>query len=187
MSYQPICLITEWLPAVAAYRAAGGMDFYWQADEPPDLDTPTLPYTIERDFFGGWAFQEAAWFYQSLRPHLPAPVLQPTDAFLKMIYPEACDGEYINDLATDANVEPGTEDHMRYAMRPSTVTQAVTLSTIVPWTQIETIGDGAADQLPTNEKYMPDVGYFHTVVDFHQRWLREAAETNRGIIILTSY
>jgi hypothetical protein len=186
MTYSPICLITEWQPMVGAYRAAGSMDFYWDADDPVDLEAPTLPYTIERSFFLGWAFQAAAWFYESLRPHLPHGVLQPSDAFLTMLYPEAVDGQPVNDLATDAGIASGTGDNLWYAMRPSTVTRAVGLSDAVPWAQIETIGE-SADHLTIDEDYMPDVGWFLTVLSHHQQWLREAAETGRGVVVLVSF
>lgn len=188
MGYHAFCLITEWPPAVTAYREAGGMDFYWHADDPVDLDSPTLPYTIERDFMGGWAFQAAVFFYESLRPHLPDPVLRPTDAYLEMIYSEVRDAPYINDLARDAHIEPGKGDtYLWYAMRPDTASRAARLADAVPWSRIESVAAGVAGDLYTDESYMPDVAWFRYVVDTHTGWLREATELDRGAVAVVSF
>lgn len=186
MGYDAFCLITEWPPAVAAYRAAGGMDFYW---DDRDDDGPRVPvYARERDFHGGKAFVAAQWFYESLRPHLPGPVLQPADAYLYSIYSGVRDAEYINDLADDAQIEPGEGDrHLWYAMRPSTVIRVARLAEAVPWPRIETVAADAAGQLDADERYMPDVEWFRYVVDQHSGWLREAASTGRGVIAMVSF
>lgn len=171
---------------VADYRATGSMRFYWLADDPVDLDTPTLPYTVERDFTAGWAFQAAGHFYESLRPHLADPLLASTDAFLRMIYPDACGADNIVDLFDDAGGASGDDDGLYYAMRPDTVTKAVARAAAVEWPSIEATARGVADQLVTDPRYMPDVDWFQYVVDHHVRWLREAAETDRGLVVLIS-
>lgn len=187
MGYDAFCLVTEWPPAVVAYRETCNMDFYWLADEPTDFEAPTLPYAVERHFWGGWAFQAATFFYESLRPHLPGSGRETAEGFLRMIYPETCGGDIINDLAEDAGVSPSEDDSLWYSMRPGTVVQAVARADALDWSQIGAVAGAVADQLSTDDRYMPDVDWFRHVVDIHAQWLREAAETGRGAIVLVSY
>ncbi len=186
MGYDAFCLIADWPLAVEAYGVARGMGFYWSAPEPDDLTEPTLPFAVERDFAGGWAFQEARWFYESLRPHLSEPQRERSDALLGMLYPRS-DFDWINDLAIDADVEPPAGDYVFYAMRPATVRHAITMADGVPWVELEGVANSVLDQLATDDRWLPDVESFLQVVRWHLDSLREAAESDRGAIVLVSF
>src|SRR5947208_11901772 len=93
------CLVTEWDPAVAAYRDAGGLGFYWDAGrvhnvEFADLDDdgapPDLPYLEEWRMPGSLRnFAAAAEYYDFLRPHLPESIRVPADEVLSVVLPDS--------------------------------------------------------------------------------------------------
>jgi hypothetical protein len=171
VSYNPFGLVTDWLPAVAAYRDAG-VDGLWE--DPP--------FATVQDYPGGWAFRAAEFYYDSLRPFLPAPLRAPADAYWSVIYGD----ERPDDLAADSGVPHEPDERLWYAMRPSTAAATLALARAVPWTEIGAIADRFNDRLDTDESYVRDFACFELPVSFHERWLRTAANEHRGLVVLIS-
>jgi hypothetical protein len=194
VSADVIALVSEWEPLVDATRRSGGVDFYWdaaraQSEALGDRDwserEPALPYTIEYDsadmlLSGRYLFCAYA-YYDYLTEALPEDLVQATDPFFTIVI--ADHGTCPDDLATDAGLQ-GTPDRM-YTMRPATVRTALTKADQVPWDKLEQYGD----QLDSYEynPYTYDYGSFHMLVQVHLALLKEAAESDRGLVMLASW
>lgn len=199
MGTDVFALVTRWEPMVAAFRAARGLGFYWDANarqneeleaarvagKPASLDDipDLLPYATERDFWGGRAFVQAGYYYGFMRRHLPPAMRDPADAFVRMLYQEDRTGS--DDLSTDAGV-PGDADVL-YAMRPATVRSALARAAAVPWTALEEIGDQIVVPEMIDSRYVPNYTTFADHVLHQQReWLHEAAASDRGLVVIIS-
>ncbi|MCH0567831.1 hypothetical protein I3F60_00875 [Streptomyces sp. MUM 136J] len=184
MSFDVICLIAEWAPAVAACRESRGTDFYWDAPEHPS--GPGLPFVVERDY-RGFDFIEAGFYYEVLRRQLPSGLRDTADAFLGSVYHDLGQGcpEPPDDLADDAGIDPA-EHETYYSMRPATVRAVREHARSVPWAEIERAAMNATVPPRVTRDDVRDIEHFRSIVWFHQDWLDEAARTERGLIVLLS-
>ncbi|MFD8385847.1 hypothetical protein ACFV2X_46280 [Streptomyces sp. NPDC059679] len=184
MSFDVICLIAEWAPAVAACRESRGADFYWDAPENPNGDD--LPFAIERAR-RGFDFIEAGFYYEILRRRLPSRVRGKADSFFGSVYHELGPGcpEPPGDLADDTGIELAKHE-MYYSMRPTTVRSVLEHARAVPWPEIEHAATSAVMPPRITRHDVRDIEHFRSIVWFHQEWLDEAARTGRGLIVLLS-
>jgi hypothetical protein len=185
VSFDVICLIAEWAPAVAACRESRGTDFYWDAPESPDGDV-VLPFATER-WHRGFDFIEAGFYYEVLRPQLPGRLRDEADAFLGCIYGDLGQGcpEPPMDLADDVGIEcEGYETHC--SMRPATVRAVLERARSVSWPGIEQAAMRAAIPARTTRHDVRDMAHFRRIVGMQETWLEEAARTGRGLIVLFS-
>ncbi|MBC6461337.1 hypothetical protein [Actinomadura sp. HBU206391] len=204
MGTDVFALVTHWEPMVAAFRAAGGLDFYWEANvrqneelqaawaagrSAPPGDMPNLlPYADEHDFWGGRAFMVAGEYYDSLRPHLPPDLRDPADAFVRMLYPDNFRTGYetrSNDLSVDAGAP--CDPDVLYAMRPATVRAALDRAAAVPWAALARIGDRTTLPERPDSRYVPEYATWEAIVHHQREWLHEAATTDRGLVVIMSY
>jgi hypothetical protein len=190
-------LVTEWEPAVAAYRARG-MDFFWDAnvarnerfhagDRSPDL--PELPFLDEWDMPGGRSsFLHARESYDHLRPHVPPELRARLDTAFGAVLP-GWDVEWIpedrDDLSTDAGVTRDHDGGLYYAMRPATAKTVAAIE--IPWDELDRIGD--EHPVPTDH---PQHEYLHaTAIQFmagaHLNAVADAAARGRGVIGLLTH
>jgi hypothetical protein len=193
-------LITQWDPMVAAYRDAGGLGFFWDANlrQIEELDAAEaagkpisykdipdrLPYAIERDFGVGRSFMEASRYYYYFAPHLPPAIRDPADAFVDMLYPD--DPADSDDLSADAGAP--RDGNVAYAMRPATVRTALDRAAAVPWTAMAEIGERTVVPEMADSRYVSDYAMFADCVFYQQRdWLREAAAAGRGLVVILSF
>ncbi|WP_326796628.1 hypothetical protein OG946_15100 [Streptomyces sp. NBC_01808] len=185
MSFDVICLIAEWAPAVAACRASHGTDFYWDAPESPD-GSVVLPFAIER-WRRGFDFIEAGFYYEILRPQLPGQLRDEADAFLGCIYDDLGQGcpEPPEDLADDAGIEL-EEYETHYSMRPAMVRAVLERARSVSWPGIEQAAVRAAMPARTTRYDVRDMEHFRRIVGMQETWLAEAARTGRGLIVMLS-
>ncbi|MER6434594.1 hypothetical protein ABT272_44670 [Streptomyces sp900105245] len=185
MSFDVICLITQWAPAVAACRESRGTDFYWNAPDNPDgVD---LPFAAER-LYRGFDFIEAGVYYEILRGQLPSRLRDKADAFLGSVYHRLGPGcpDPPDDLADDVGFELARHE-MYYSMRPATVRTVLGHARTVPWPEIEQAVTSAT-MPPRNTRHdVREFEHFGSIVWFHQDWLEEADRTGRGLIILLSH
>jgi hypothetical protein len=186
-------LVTEWEPAVGAFREAGGLDFYWDANVARNDrytagadsdDLPELPYLTEVDVPGGKGFLEPAAYYDQLREHLPPSLRDPADALFGMIVPGDDFYEWISedrdDIVTDSGVSGGG---MLYSFRPATAAAVAALT--VPWDDLAAF----AEAHPVHDdglRYFPQWSGVEWVVQAHHRCAQSAAEQGRGVIMVLS-
>lgn len=195
-----ICaLVTEWEPAVAAYRAAGGLDFYWDAnvarnerfaagDESDDL--PELPYLVEVDLPGGRSsYLAAGEYYEFLRPHLPAAMRAAADATYGLLLPHLGPEwapELRNDLAADAGIQACSD--VFSALRPESVRDV--LAGQPPLAQLLAIAEQHSLALETDVHlslhHLVNDGQFEMTVRAHLATLESAAENGRGVVTIVS-
>lgn len=176
MGYDVYGLLADWPATVQAARASGGTDFFWEHEDIP-------PCFVERDFAGGWAFQSAAFTYNRMRPFLPGPLLERTDAVIGMFYTEDVEEDDfadVDDLAADAGL---SSSGAFYALRPRRV--AVMAEIGVPWAEV------AAAIPPEAPCYLDDrvrdFDGFRWVIDQQLAWLREAAAGGRGVVAMVGF
>ncbi|MFD1048890.1 hypothetical protein ACFQ1S_26815, partial [Kibdelosporangium lantanae] len=146
---------------------------------------PALPYATEYEsadmlISGRYLFCAYA-YYDYLTEHLPDDLLRATDEFFDMVV--ADHGKAPDDLAADAGLD-GTPDRM-YTMRPATVRTALARADQVPWDKLEHHGD----QLDPYDyaHYTYDYDSFHSLVQVHVQLLKEAAEADRGLVVIASW
>lgn len=177
-------LTTEWAPAVAAYRDAGSLDFYWQTDELPYLDDCSLP--------GGKAFLEAGYYYDLLRSHLPPQLREPADLAFGLVLPG--DEEWMPADRDDLTADAGTGDGLDiiYAFRPSRAAEVGDIA--VPWAELRAIADDhpvppelVAPPGTRNGMYaVLDWDVFEWHAGTHLNTVAAAAREGRGIITVLS-
>lgn len=192
-------LIMDWQPAVEAYRAAGGLDFYWDASAQIDFAmerarrgrTPlpwpeapeVVPFAEEQWAPPGKAFTAAGTFYLELSERLEPEFLARTDPVFDTIYPHKLSD--INDLKADSG---GPDDFdVLYALRPSSVKLVLERIEGLPWDAMRTAGEGI--DLPYMSQapgYGMDFSQFEGIVSSHVGWLREAAAADRGVLVFWS-
>lgn len=182
---------------VGAFRSAGSLDFYWDANarrdelllaaqaagKPIDLDAlpQLLPYAWEHRISGRFGFIEAPWFYDALRVHLPARLRTPTDAFVRTLYAE--DPADSDDLSADSGTR---NDHcVLYALRPSSTRAALERFDAVPWDALSQLGERRGAVTPASG-YMPDYAAFETVLYQQREWLSDAAAHDHGVVAIIS-
>jgi hypothetical protein len=192
-------LIMDWEPAVEAYRAAGGLDFYWDASARIDFEvekarrerTPlpwpevpeAVPFAEEQWAPPGKAFTAAGRFYLELSDRLEPELLARTEPVFDMIYPQTLSD--VNDLRADSG---GPDDFdVLYALRPSSVKLVLERVEALPWEAMRAAGDGI------DLRYMGqgpgcgmDFSQFEGIVGSHAGWLREAAAADRGVLVFWS-
>ncbi|GCD96900.1 hypothetical protein [Embleya hyalina] len=196
MSTDVTGLIAEWETAVAAYRATRGMDFYWDRSrgptvgavaEEPWVEREPLPFAIERDFAPGSHFLDARDYYAFLRPLLPHYLFGPVDAFLSMLWPGPDAGD-ADDIREDAGRpgRPAPPDRaIAFSMRPLTVRVALERASRIPWDEVEIVGELQEIEREVGTTDRMESWYFvHVVVHRQREWLAEAADLNRGLIVL---
>ena len=189
-------LVTEWEPAVAAYRL-GGMDFYWSANVArnerfyagsPGDDLPELPYLDEWDMPGGRSsFLYACDSWDHLRAHVSVELRASLDTAFGAVLP----GEYVDwipserdDLSVDAGVV-SSSGGLYYAMRPATASAIAAIE--VPWDELDRL-----DELHPVPGDNPDHEYLHaSAIQFmagaHLAAVADAAARGRGVIGLITY
>lgn len=186
MGFNAFGLVAEWEPAVAACRASGGVDFYWDTpDDPAGGDS--LPFAFERDYWGRYDFIEAGSYYERLRERLPSRARAAADTFLGTVHHDLGQGcpAPPRDLIDDAGVPvTGTADY--YSMRPATVTAVLAHASAMPWQEIEQAAADLALPPQLSRHEVRDFDHFRNVVSAHESWLTEAAGTGRGLIVLIS-
>jgi hypothetical protein len=203
MGTDVFALTTRWEPMVAAFRSAGGLGFYWDANArhneepratwaagersassgPPNL----LPYATESDFWGGRAFVVAGDYYDCLRPHLPVGLRKSADALMRLLYQGVFDPDpraWSDDLSVDAGV-PRDPDVL-YAMRPATVRTALDRDGALPWADLARVAGRVTITEPWGRRYVPDYTAFESVIQHQRAWLREAAAADRGLVVIIS-
>lgn len=199
MGIDIFALIMDWEPAVEAYRAAGGLDFYWDASAQIDFEverarrerTPlpwpevpeVVPFAEEQWAPPGKAFTAAGTFYLELSDRLEPELLALTDPVFNTIYPRWWSD--VNDLKADSG---GPEDaDVLYALRPSSVKLALERIEALPWEAMRAAGTGIdlryAGQGPG---YGMDFPQFEGIITSHVGWLREAAAVDRGVLVFWS-
>jgi hypothetical protein len=190
-------LVTEWEPAVAAYRA-NGMDFFWSAnaarnerfsagDQSEDL--PELPFLDEWDMPGGrrsFLYPSESWDH--LRVHVPAELRARLDTAFGAVLP----GDYAewipedrDDLSVDAGITHHDGGGLYYAMRPATAKAIAAID--VPWDELYRL-----DELHPVPGDHPDYGCLHAMAiavmaGMHLNAVAEAAARGRGVIGLITY
>lgn len=192
-------LIMDWKPAVEAYRAAGGLDFYWDASAQIEFEverarrrrTPlpwpevpqVVPFAEEQWAPPGKAFTAAGTFYLELSDHLEPELLARTDPVFDTIYPQKMSD--INDLKADSG---GPDDFdVLYALRPSSVKRVLERIEGLPWEAMREAGEGI--ELPYMGQaagHGMDFSQFEGIIDIHVGWLREAAAADRGVLVFWS-
>lgn len=192
-------LIMDWEPAVEAYRAAGGLDFYWDANAQIEFaserartqGTPlpwpevpeAVPFAEDQWAPPGKAFTAAGRFYLELSDRLEPELLARTDPVFETIYPEKLSD--INDLKADSG---GPDDFdVLYALRPSSVKLALERIEALPWEAMRAAGEGI--ELPYGSRvpgYGMDFSQFEGIVLSHVDWLRKAAAADRGVLVFWS-
>lgn len=187
MGFDAFGLIAKWAPAVAACRACGGVDFYWDAAR-DTAEGDRLPFARERDYWGRYDFLEAGSYYARLRERLPGRPRAAADAFLGMLYHDLGEGcpTPPEDLLDDAGV-PATGAADYYSMRPATVTAVLERAAAMPWREIEQTAAELPPRPPITRHDILDFDHFRNVVSAHEGWLTEAASTGRGLIVLISH
>lgn len=200
MGLDIFALVTEWKPAVAAYREAGGLDFYWDANVARNEryyegnqsdELPELPYLEEWDLPGGRrSFMAAAEYYDFVRPHLPEPIRAPADTAFGMVLPGYGFEDWLpedrNELMIDASA-PG-DGALLYAMRPATARKVSEIE--IDWASLQKI----ADEHPYPEdgpQHISDHRNLHAdtlewVAQAHLAAVASAAARGRGIIAIIS-
>ncbi len=176
-------LVTEWAPAVAACRDAGGLDFFWDAED--------LPYADEVDLPSGRGYYEAADYYEFVRPHLPAHLREPADAAFRMVVP-GWGWDWLpddrDDLSADAGVQ--CDGALIYALRPATAAAVHAID--LPWDELREIGE--RHPIP-DERRAPPRQHMYMVLDWddfewrmraHLDCVADAATTGRGVIAIVS-
>ncbi|TDP92818.1 hypothetical protein [Labedaea rhizosphaerae] len=195
MGVDVFALVTAWEPAVAAYRAADGLDFYWDAnvarnqrflagDESDDL--PELPFLTEVELPGGRSsYLCAGEYYDFLRPHLPTPMRAAADAtfglLLPHLGPEWAPPRH-DDLAADAGIEPSA--NVLYALRPESVRDV--LAGQPPWEEVLAI----AERYPVRPEPEPNYANedtFQLTAWQHLATLASASADGRGVVTVISY
>jgi hypothetical protein len=192
-------LIVDWEPAVDAYRAAGGLDFYWDASAQIDFEveragrerTPlpwpevpeVVPFAEEQWAPPGKAFTAAGTFYLKLSDRLEPELRARTDPVFDTIYPQMLSD--INDLKADSG---GPDDFdVLYALRPSSVKVVLERIEALPWEGMRAAGEGI--DLPYMRQgpgYGMDFSQFEGIIAGHVGWLREAAASDRGVLVFWS-
>jgi hypothetical protein len=190
-------LVTEWEPAVAAYRA-GGMDFFWDANAARNERfyagdrsgaLPELPFLDELDMPGGRrSFLYPCEFYDHLRRYLPGDLRGRLDTAFGAVLP-GWGVDWIpedrDDLSADAAVPADGEGGLYYAMRPATASAIAAID--VPWDELDRVGD--LHPVPEDE---PNHEYLHSdvlrwVAGMHLEAVADAAAQTRGVIGLITY
>ncbi|MFC3492610.1 hypothetical protein [Glycomyces rhizosphaerae] len=192
-------LIMDWKPAVEAYRAAGGLDFYWDASAQIDFEverarrrrTPlpwpevpqVVPFAEEQWAPPGKAFTAAGTFYLELSDHLEPELLARTAPVFDTIYPQKMSD--INDLKADSG---GPDDFdVLYALRPSSVELMLERIEALPWEAMRAAGEGIElSYMGQAAGHGLDFSQFKGIIDIHVGWLREAAATDRGLLVFWS-
>ncbi|QKG20837.1 hypothetical protein [Actinomadura verrucosospora] len=192
MGADVFALVTRWEPMVADFRAAGGLDFYWDvnaayndafpAAEPVGRSVPErlLSYAVERPYQGGFSFVSAGWYYGFLRPLLPVDLRVPVSAFLDMVYGE----DPPDDLREDSAV--AADSAYLYAMRPATVRLAHARAQALPWDTFYEVAEGIVVPEMDNDRYTPDFGSASIAMYVQRDWIAEAAATDCGIVVIIS-
>jgi len=170
-------LIVGWDPFVEAVRASGARG---PRDRPSALPYVT-GYSDVDMWLSGQYITNAVHYYPVLLAALPPDVAEMVDAFHSMVL---WDQEPPDDLAADAGLPGGTPDRM-YTMRPATVRTALARADQVPWDRLEQYGEQVEEF--TFSRYQYDYVRFHSVVEIHLALLREAAEADRGIVVLVDF
>ena len=200
MGIDVYALVTDWQPAVDDCRAAGGLDFYWDAVHEQEfskkprgapvafwVDDEVLPYAIEYWEGAGKFFTSLPLYFYAIEDFLPEPERRQALEFLTPICSVYEDEERrIDDLATDAGLE-WVQDVL-YSLRPSTVPEIRELAGTMPWQALEKAADeaeqaGALDGLDR----MADHHGFESVVGRHISWMEQAAASGRGLIVHWTY
>jgi hypothetical protein len=198
MGTDVFALITRWEPMVEAFRSTGSLDFYWDANARQneiyfaaqaagkriDLDAlpELLPYAWEHRSTGGRGLIAADCYYDLLRDHLPAPLREPADAFVHMLYPEEPD--HTDDLSTDSGTE--SDACVMYALRPSSVRAALRRFDAVPWTALSRIGERTVLPEMAGNRHMPNYSAFEAVLHQQWAWLSDAAARDHGVVAVIS-
>ena len=194
MGLDVFALVTQWEPAVAAYRAAGGLGFYWDAnvarnerftagDESDAL--PELPFLTEVQLPGGRSsYLWAGEYYDFLRPYLPAPMRAAADATFGLLLPHL-DLDWApprrDDLAADAGTEPS--GNVLYALRPESV-RAV-LAGQPPWDDLLAMAEQHPFAPEPQPEYVND-STFQVTAGQHLATLARAAEGGHGVVTVIS-
>jgi len=189
-------LVTEWEPAVAAYRA-NGMDFFWEAnaDRNDRLDEgdrsgdlPELPFLDDWDMPGGrrgHLYPCKSWDH--LRPHVPTELRARLDTAFGAVMPGEYDWipEDRDDLSVDAGVTHHDGGGLYYAMRPAT---ARTIAAIdIPWDELARLGElhPVPEDHPDHE--FLQVMTISLIAGPHLNAVADAATRGRGVIGLITY
>jgi hypothetical protein len=188
-------LVTQWEPMVADFRAARGLDFYWDVNaadndaflaaqaagrpvpEPPER---LLSYAVQRPYSGGFSFVAAGWYYEFLRPLLPVDLRVPVSAFLDMVYGT----DPSDDLREDSGVTG--DSAVLYAMRPATVRLAHARAQALPWDSFYQVAEGIVVPEMIGDRRTPDFGSASIAMWAQRDWIAEAAATDRGIVVVIS-
>ena len=195
MGLDVFALVTQWEPAVAAYRAAG-LGFYWDAnvarnerftagDESDAL--PELPFLTEVALPGGRSsYLCAGEYYDFLRPYLPTSMRAAADATFGLLLPHL-DLDWApprrDDLAADAGIEH--DGNVLYALRPESV-HAV-LAGQPPWDDLLAIAaQHPVAPGPPQSEYVND-STFQVTAWQHLATLARAAQDGRGVVTVISY
>ncbi len=190
-------LVTEWEPAVAAYRL-GGMDFYWDANVArnerfyagsPGDDLPELPYLDEWDMPGGRSsFLQACDSWDHLRAFAPPALRASLDTAFGAVLP-GWGVDWIpedrDDLSVDAGASPDHVGGLYYAMRPATAKAIAAIE--IPWDELDRL-----DELHPVTEDTPEHEYLHSsAIQFmagaHLAAVAGAAARGRGVIGLLTH
>lgn len=189
-------LVTEWEPAVAAYRR-GGMAFFWDANVARNerfsagdrsADLPELPFLDEWDMPGGrrsYLYPCASWDH--LRQYVPADLRASLDTAFGAVLPGDSDWipEDRDDLSSDAGADPDYAGGLYYAMRPATARAIAAIE--VPWDELYRL-----DELHPVPEDNPDHEYLHAsaiqiMAGAHLNAVADAAARGRGVIGLITH
>jgi hypothetical protein len=173
-------LIAEWEPVVAAFREAGGLDFYWHTAE-PDYDDDVLPYAIELYQPGRQVWQAGNYYAYTMRDRLAEADRALADGYCSMIFSSLDSAP--DDLSIDAGV-PHDGD-VEFAMRPATVLDAVARAAVLPWRALEEAGES----IGTVSELGREFGFagFEYAVRTYTSWLTSAAADGHGFVAIISY
>jgi hypothetical protein len=190
-------LVTEWEPAVAAYRA-NGMDFFWDANADRNDrfdagdrsgDLPELPFLDEWDMPGGRrSFLHPCEFWDHLRPHVPVELRARLDTAFGAVLPVDCVDwvpEDRDDLSVDAGITHHDDGGLYYAMRPATAKAIAAID--VPWDELDRLSE--LHPVPEDHRYHE---YLHVSVltftaSMHLSAVVDAANSGRGVIGLITH
>ena len=191
-------LVTEWEPAVAAFRV-GGMDFFWDANaerndrfEAGDRsgDLPELPFLDEWDMPGGRSsFLYPCESYDHLRRYLPDDLRGRLDTAFGAVLP-GWDVDWIpadrDDLSSDAAIPaPDDDSGLYYAMRPATARAIAAID--IPWDELTRVSNlhPVPEDQPYHEYLHADVLQWTAAMHLHA--VADAAARGRGIIGLITH
>lgn len=191
-------LVTEWEPTVAAYRAAGGLDFYWNANVARNErfyagdrgdDLPELPYLDEWEVMGGRSsFLYPCDSWDHLRAYVPDGLRASLDTAFGAVLP----GDFVDwipderdDLSLDAGIAGDSSGSLYYSMRPATAKAIAAIE--IPWDELDRLSE--LHPVPEDN---PDHQYLHAgaiqwAAGTHLRAVAEAAALGRGVIGILSH